>query len=533
MKIMYSRLMVVSCAVLLFAGIADAQVSKSPLAVKNTFQAVMSELDQGGDVLVVMNVEGAFQELMDLVTKIMAAIPSEDPEAAQAKAIVAKLKVFLKKNGFFAATGVGFSSVPVSNGMSTVKLFVSRDSAAGNLPLWRTMTGGEPRKQVTADFLPSDTALFRIVDVAPSDMLQMVKNGVADIGPAGSMMAFSNALDGASAALGMSIESLINSMGDEIFISVKLSSQSKVVIPVPTGDRLEVPEPSLLFGCKVKDDSLMKLVTELLAKNEIPVVESKVGSTVLVTVNGLPPMPVPFQPTFAMHGGCFLVGSTPKTVGDAISAFDQKNGFAAAGEFRTAFKNLPAVNNGMAFLSPRFFEALAAIQARLMKTGGRSSPDSELFQSMFSDMMMAVGKEPIAFVMVNKKNGVQMQGTMPGGGSMLIAGMTVAPAASVGMLAAIAVPAFMKARNNARSSACVNNLRLIESAKDNYAIDYGGTNGMALKWDNLAMYINDVTNRCFCPTAPPARRSLKNYQMGRIGEDAKCLVDPKHSVKAR
>ncbi|MEI6809540.1 MAG: hypothetical protein WCN95_12540, partial [bacterium] len=392
MNVVCSRLVLAGCAVLLLAGIANAQILKSPLAVKTTFQTVMSELDQGGDVLVVMNIEGAFQEMMDLVTKIMSAIPSDDPDAAQAKAIVSKLKVFLKKNGFFAATGVGFSSVPVGNGMSTIKLFLSRDSAAGNLPLWRTMTGGEPRTQVTVDFLPSDTALFRIVDVAPSEVLQMVKGGVAEIGPAGSAMAFSNALSGASAAMGMNIENLINSMGDEMFISVKLSSQSKVVIPAPAGDKLEVPEPSLLLGCKVKNDSIVKMLTKLLAKNEIPVVESKVGSTVLVTVNGLPPMPIPFQPTFAMHGGCFLVGSTPKAVGDAVSAFDQKNGFAAGAEFKKAFKDLSAVNNGMAFLSPRVFETIAAIQAGLMKSGGRSSPDSDLFQSMFSDMLIAVGK---------------------------------------------------------------------------------------------------------------------------------------------
>lgn len=552
MRAIPAGLMVGGCVGLMLGMAANAQVpkrpvaarppipvtapvmapAKDPLAAKAIFQTVMTELDQGGDVLVVMNVEGAFQEMMDLIAKIVSAAPSDDPETAQIKVTIARLKVYLKKNGFFAATGVGFSSVPSANGMSTVKLFVSRDAAAAALPLWRTVTGGEPRKQVTADFLPTDTALFRIVDVIPSELLQMVKSGVAEVGPPGSPAAFSNAMAGASAALGMSIENLINSMGDEMFVSLRLSSQSKVVIPVPSGEKLEVPEPSLLVGCKVKDDSALKLISTLLTKNEIPVVESKVGSTVLMTVNGLPPLPVPFQPTFAMHGGCLLIGSTPKTVADAIEAFDKKNGFTAGPEFKNAFKDLPLANNGMAFMSPTVFQTISAIQSRLANAGGRRSPQSDVFQSMFSDMLIGAGREPMAFVTVNKKNGVLMQGTMPGAGSKMVAALTLAPAASVGMLAAIAVPSFMKARTNAGKSACMNNLRLIDAAKENYAIDHGGTNGMALTWDNVAVYMKDVTNRCSCPSAPAGKRSLNNYRMGRIGEDPKCLVDPSHSLSA-
>ncbi|MEI6970365.1 MAG: prepilin-type N-terminal cleavage/methylation domain-containing protein [bacterium] len=96
--------------------------------------------------------------------------------------------------------------------------------------------------------------------------------------------------------------------------------------------------------------------------------------------------------------------------------------------------------------------------------------------------------------------------------------------AIIGMLAAIAVPAFMKSRNNARRTACVNNLRLIEGAKDNYAVDYGETNGMQLTWANLGVYIKDVSNNCYCPAAMTAQRGVTNYDTGRIGSDPSCLI---------
>lgn len=96
--------------------------------------------------------------------------------------------------------------------------------------------------------------------------------------------------------------------------------------------------------------------------------------------------------------------------------------------------------------------------------------------------------------------------------------------AIIGMLAAIAVPAFMKARNTARRSACVNNLRLIEAAKDNYAVDYGETNGMQLTWDNLCYYMKDLSNKCFCPSAQNYEKGPTNYVMGVIGAAPSCLI---------
>ena len=43
--------------------------------------------------------------------------------------------------------------------------------------------------------------------------------------------------------------------------------------------------------------------------------------------------------------------------------------------------------------------------------------------------------------------------------------------AIIGLLAAIAVPNFTQARTNARTSACVNNLRLIDGAKQQWALE--------------------------------------------------------------
>lgn len=42
--------------------------------------------------------------------------------------------------------------------------------------------------------------------------------------------------------------------------------------------------------------------------------------------------------------------------------------------------------------------------------------------------------------------------------------------AIIGLLAAIALPSFINARNTSRRNACINNLRQIDSAKEQYAL---------------------------------------------------------------
>ena len=55
------------------------------------------------------------------------------------------------------------------------------------------------------------------------------------------------------------------------------------------------------------------------------------------------------------------------------------------------------------------------------------------------------------------------------GGFTLVEIMIVV--AIIGLLAAMAIPSFMKARNTSQKNICINNLRQIDSAVDQWAIE--------------------------------------------------------------
>lgn len=62
--------------------------------------------------------------------------------------------------------------------------------------------------------------------------------------------------------------------------------------------------------------------------------------------------------------------------------------------------------------------------------------------------------------------------------------------AIIGLLAGIAIPNFIKARETARKSTCINNLRLIDAAIQQWALEANKNGTDSVKLDSLTGYLN-------------------------------------------
>jgi prepilin-type N-terminal cleavage/methylation domain-containing protein len=63
--------------------------------------------------------------------------------------------------------------------------------------------------------------------------------------------------------------------------------------------------------------------------------------------------------------------------------------------------------------------------------------------------------------------------------------------AIIGLLAAIAIPNFVRARNTAQRNACINNLRQIDGAKQQWALEYRKSDADVPTSDDVAPYIKN------------------------------------------
>ena len=89
--------------------------------------------------------------------------------------------------------------------------------------------------------------------------------------------------------------------------------------------------------------------------------------------------------------------------------------------------------------------------------------------------------------------------------------------AIIGLLAAIAIPSFMKARTQSQASACINNLRMIEAGKEQWALASKKNTGDAIVTSEVMQYVKNPTAVTNCPAGGTVTFNV-------VGTNATCTV---------
>ena len=89
--------------------------------------------------------------------------------------------------------------------------------------------------------------------------------------------------------------------------------------------------------------------------------------------------------------------------------------------------------------------------------------------------------------------------------------------AIIGLLAAIAIPSFMKARTQSQQNACINNLRMLEAGKEQWALANKKSTGEAADLTGVLAYVKNPTSATNCPGGG-------TITLNAIGTNATCSL---------
>ena len=87
--------------------------------------------------------------------------------------------------------------------------------------------------------------------------------------------------------------------------------------------------------------------------------------------------------------------------------------------------------------------------------------------------------------------------------------------AIIGLLAAIAIPSFMKARTTSQKNACINNLRQVEAGKEQWALETKQAQGASVVSTAVEAYLK----------AAPVCPAGGTYDYKVIGTNAVCSLN--------
>jgi len=98
------------------------------------------------------------------------------------------------------------------------------------------------------------------------------------------------------------------------------------------------------------------------------------------------------------------------------------------------------------------------------------------------------------------------------------------------LVALVVIPNFIRARTTSASNACVNNLRQIDAAKQQWALEHNKTNLTdVITWDDVKPYLGRGATGSlefiYCP-ADVTKECTNSYALGNVQTKPKCKIRP-------
>ncbi len=476
---------------------------------KTSFTEVTSQLDPGGNFYLYL---GTAQWLDGLSARVGAwrqtfvSMPNLKPEDTtnmnKAFDVVTGL---IQDSGIENVSGVGMSSVEIEKGMFRNKALLHHYPGKGDGFLWR-LAGKEPHPLTGLDFLPADTALAVFSDMDLPVLWTVAQKEVARADLPQAQQWLDKLPAEFEQKTQVKWDTFLNSLGGEFGLVITLDPSNNIPVPLG-GAAVQIPSPGMLLAVKVNDDTIFNRIDTALKANSQVISVDKPGLKMRTM-----PVPVPFvgelRPSAASSVGYLFIATSDALIDEALAVKSgQRPGLKSTDEFKHLAQGLPDRGNKFCYVSQRFTETLIRVQQQAMSAKAKTDPQTANWMQSFMQ-----GRPAFVYsVGMNTPEGCLTIGN----GSQSYANTVLLPSvAVVGALSAIAIPNFIKARTASQQNACINNLRQIDAAKQQWALEKGKQATDVPTWNDIQPYLYKIPH---CPAGG-------TYSINAVGDKPTCSV---------
>ena len=512
----FALLIVTSCQK---KGPAEAG-GKIVSAEKTSFKEVTAHLDPGGNLYVYLSTEQWLKGISSNVVafrQMAADIPGmSDAERANANKVIDLVTHLIQDSGIEDVSGFGLSSIASEPGFYHSKAILHHYKGEGSGFLWNVF-GPKPHALDELDLLPTNTALAFFSDLDLPMLWSVIQKEANQSGFPQARQFLDKLPANVEKATGVPWDKLLASLGGEFGFVLTLDDTTKIPVPLPTKEPLEVPEPGIMLVIKINDDTIFNRVDQALKDAHQQPVSVNDPDLKMRTIQVPVPLPIQLRPSIATSGGYLFVASSDSLIKEALAVKSgKKPGLKSTDEFKHLSKDVPTQGNQISYVSQRFGQTFMKIQQQAMEMNQNAPAGAQNWMKSFYNPDKAVFSYAVG---ANTDEGWLTVGNGNQNSSqMLLLAAVVAP---VGILSAIAIPNFVKARDTAQKNACINNLRQIDAAKSQWALENRKPTTATPTEDDLKPYLK---NRRF-PVCPKGG----TYSINSLNEKPTCSI-PGHTL---
>jgi type II secretory pathway pseudopilin PulG len=418
------------------------------------FDAVNRHLELGGTLYGFADVDGDALDVADRLQSLVGSAAANQPQLAPLEK--QDFKALFTDLGLNDVKAVGFSSVRDTAGNFRNRTFFYMPEGRHGL---FAAFGGPPGPFVDAKLAPSDTDFYSEFEFNVGAVYDTVKAVIAKVSGPEAAASFEKQVKEAGLHSGFSAFDIIEGLNGRATVILRLDPHQTFAVSGPLA--ANVPA----FYAVVRIEGIGgALEGALVRSGEFN--DSHSGTFHIF--QGKKPSPIQgIEPVLAIDGKTFYAATTSAFLFECVQRTVGLNNNAA---FASALAALGPEGNGVTWISPGFFDAI-----RELAVINPTAPPAikKALASIVSGLPPAT--QPLVSVRSNLPDGILVRSNWNGSLKPDLAMFTVYNPVTVGLMAAMAVPAFQKVRQNSQEKAVLNNLRMLSAAADEYYLDSGVT----------------------------------------------------------